>query len=266
MIKRALPVLVMVLFAVGVAYTLLRTGAHEFTDKECADCHATPPVKGNRETLRMTAPIPQLCGRCHGDRTALSHPVEIKPSTATLPGDLPLSWEGKMTCSTCHDIHSEEARRSLRRPVSGAAFCSACHGSGFAAEPGHTASIGRAHLMKYTEDREKSRVDSVSRGCLGCHDGSLGLNDDVQIRSGSWSHGKSLSRYDPQGSHPIGINYRRALLKRGGLRPVERLNPAIKLIDGKVGCPSCHDPFGTEKRKLAVANNRSQLCLECHDK
>ena len=273
MIKRSILALFLLLIVAGAAYTLLRSTAHEFTQAQCPDCHAGTPVKSKRETLRMVASIQYLCGRCHGERDSLSHPVEIYPASVTVPADLPLSWEGKMTCSTCHDIHAghqgfDGAARSLRRQVTGAAFCSACHANGAGArvaDQGHAESLGKAH-MKFDSEATAGSVDRISRACLACHDGSLGTADNVQIRSGSWSHGKALSRFDPQGSHPIGVRYVRAMMKRGGLRPVGLLNRAIKLIDGKVGCASCHDPYSREHNKLVMSNNGSKLCLECHDK
>ena len=268
MIKRPLLILFLLLIAAGAAYTVLRPTAHDFTEGQCADCHAVTPVAGKRETLRMKASIQYLCGRCHGQRDSISHPVEMFPEKTAVPADLPLSWEGKMTCSTCHDIHAGRPgfggeARSLRRQASGAEFCSACHVSGI--ERGHVETLNRAH-MKYTSDAKGGKVDKVTLGCLACHDGSLGTSDDVQIRAGSWKHGTALSRYDPQGSHPVGVRYISAMRKRGGLRPVGMLHPSIKLIDGRVGCASCHDPYSKEPKKLVMSNHGSKLCLECHNK
>lgn len=273
--KKYLLLAVLFLLSGGAAYTLLQNPAHDFSEQQCPDCHATTPVKGKRETLRMKASIEYLCGRCHSRHieNSLSHPVEMAPVTAIPPADLPLSWDGKMTCSTCHDIHasSDESgtlgRKFLRRKATGAEFCSACHvqDAKLAGKNGHSYGMGIAH-MKYSADARGGRIDAVSQMCLSCHDGSLGKSSDVQIKSGSWSHGSSFSPYDPQGSHPIGIRYRSAFTKRGGLRPVGMLDPVIKLIDGKVGCRSCHDPFSKERNHLVMSNSGSRLCLACHDK
>ena len=234
------------------------------------------PVKGKRETLKMKASIRYICGRCHNSHAenSLSHPVEMVPAFAIPPADLPLSWEGQMTCSTCHDIHaSSEASHaqhripSLRRNAIGAELCAACHTDAANAaannKKNHEPAMNFAHV-KYTPDPKGGNIDRLSQMCLSCHDGgSLGGSADVQVRSGSWKHGTSFSGYDPQGSHPIGVKYR-AAMRRGGLRPVSALNQAVKLIDGKVGCASCHNPFSKERYYLVVSSGR--LCLECHDK
>ncbi len=258
----------------GLAYALLTGGGHSFTDQQCLDCHVTTPIKGKRETLTMRAPVRDLCIRCHKRylENALTHPVEMVPSSATVPADMPLSWDGKMTCSTCHDIHasppgvSSSTRAYLRRNAVGAELCSACHGNTAAGSVRnkHSAGLSVAH-MKYTPsaDRSADRIDKLSHMCLTCHDGSLGTEANSQISAGSWKHGSSFSRHDPQGSHPIGMKYR-AAQRRGGFRPAGLLNHAIRLIDGKVGCPSCHDPYSREPYLLVVSN--ATLCTECHIK
>jgi predicted CXXCH cytochrome family protein len=274
--KRKIIFLVLVALAfAGAAYTLLERRGHDFTPDQCADCHATDPVKGKPETLAMKASLTVLCGRCHQTHltNSVSHPTDVVPNQATPPPDLPLSWEGKVNCSTCHDIHAGVLNdapvnaKMLRRDASGVSFCAACHvhdpqtaGSG-----GHIGQVGIAH-MRYSADAVPgSKIDKVSSMCLSCHDGSVGGQSPVQVSSGSWQHGVAMSRYDPQGSHPIGIKYLAAYRRSaGGLRAPASLNPAIKLIDGRVGCPSCHDIYSGEKSRLVVANAR--LCTECHDK
>lgn len=260
-------ILLAFLFA-GIAYTVLMGPGHRFSDDECPQCHAQTPVKGRRDTLRMTAPVSVLCGRCHRTlEDTFTHPVDIVPTRVAVPADLPLSLDGKMTCSTCHDIHAEPdyvfgaARALLRRQTTGQALCAACHsGNGF----GHAEMMGQAH-MKYRAGKEAGlRIDSVSRTCLSCHDGSIAVADTVTV--GMWEHGVPFGRFDPRGSHPIGVDYLRAFAKNRGLRPMGALNPAIKLVNGKVSCISCHDLYSKEPHKLVMSNSGSRLCLACHDR
>ena len=88
--KTYLAVVLLIVFSVCLVYSGLRNNAHDFSDDQCADCHAGTPVKGKRETLRMTASVETLCRRCHKkSEDALSHPVEMAPVSMVLPADLP---------------------------------------------------------------------------------------------------------------------------------------------------------------------------------
>ncbi len=268
MLKKIIGIVICCIVAAFVVHSALKQNGHEFTENQCADCHASTPVKNDRSTLTLVAPVGTLCARCHDSKNDyLSHPVDMSPAHVTLPADLPLSGEGKMTCVTCHNIHAsapsnyEGTWYYLRRDLTGRSFCASCHPGGNVTTAGqksdHTQTMGVAH-MKYTEG-QGGLIDNISMACLSCHDGSLGGRDDVKV--GVFSHG-----YDPQASHPIGVKYRRAVRSKGGLRPIGQLNKKVLLVDGMVGCASCHDPYSTEKKKLVVNNDRAQLCLECHDK
>lgn len=271
--KKHFLVALVLLCVAGAAYTVLQNNGHEFTDQQCAECHADTPVKGQRATLKLTAPQRTLCGRCHQAHldNSISHPSDIVAALAIPPADLPLTYDGKVSCSTCHEIHALSGgmgtahAKLLRRDAIGVEFCSACHvrDPQSVAGGGHIQNVGIAH-MRYSADAKGGKIDKISSMCLGCHDGTVGGSSDVRISSGSWQHGPAMSRYDPQGSHPIGIKYLAAFRRAGGLRAPTSLNPAIKLIEGRVGCPSCHDLYSRERKKLVVANSR--LCTECHDK
>lgn len=251
------------------AYSDASSNGHNFDESRCGDCHAANPEAGVRSTLRMTASVQELCHRCHGQMKKMpSHPVEMKPKWAILPPDFPLDQDGNMTCSTCHDIHRTNipgARHpSLRRQLTGSAFCAMCHIPG-APQDGDTTphdSLDQVH-MKSERGTSKESLDPVSLQCMSCHDGSLSSNGDVKITG---EHGFALSPTNGQGSHPIGIKYKRAMRSQGGLRPPSLLDPAIMLINGKVGCASCHNIYSKEPKLLTMSNRGSALCLSCHDK
>jgi len=263
-----IPVIFLIVITVCLAYSALQNNAHDFTVDQCSDCHAVTPVKGKRETMRMTTSIEMLCRRCHKkNNDPLSHPVEMIPENIMPPADLPLSWEGKMTCATCHDIHAlpqpgvDGGSYYLRRAVTGRAFCDACHSvNPRAQEKGHANDLKMAHT-KYEEGSSGS-IDRVSMTCLSCHDGTMAAKGNV--KAGIFTHGVAISspRYDDKGSHPIGVKYREAMRRGGLLRPKELLNPKIRLISGKVGCASCHDIYS--KLPNMVVLEGDSLCKECH--
>jgi len=219
----------------------------------------------------MVAPIRQLCSRCHWKITEnYSHPVEVIPSGSKIPEDLPLSWNGRMTCSTCHDIHgraeNDRGERTffLRRPARGKKFCMACHEQNpidviAARKNSHKGIIPYAHTAKYVVESPGIGIDPISMECLSCHDGSGGKAVESRIGAGTWKHGEGSA-----GPHPIGVSYSLSRARKGGLKPEKIIDKNLKLFNGMVGCGTCHDPYSKRDKKLVL--KRRDLCVSCHTK
>jgi len=91
-----------------------------------------------------------------------------------------------------------------------------------------------------------AQADKGTRFCLGCHDGSVVPS---VVNAG----------------HPIDIDYLQAqMLSRGKLKNIGLLDPAIKLDNGLVGCPSCHISTSQLQSKVVMPTVGSQLCFGCH--
>lgn len=89
-------------------------------------------------------------------------------------------------------------------------------------------------------------LDPISYQCVSCHDGSIA----------------PATRY----SHPVGIEYPMYSTYISHFVSRGALNRRIILIDGKVGCLSCHNPLNPGRNHLVMSNDRSRLCLSCHMK
>jgi|Deesub1362B_J571_1020462.scaffolds.fasta_scaffold00310_23 predicted CXXCH cytochrome family protein len=239
-------------------------------DGECNRCHLNEPIKEvEGKKMLFVKDIDNLCEDCHQLSRATSHPTGIIPSME-IPKDFSLDWMNRLTCATCHDIHQEKEKNPyqylLRRPIAGRPFCISCHRELPREEKfsEHKLAIGLAHLEpKYYIIDNRTPIDSLSRKCLSCHDGTIGkMANNIIVGAGKWQHGPSIGI-----SHPIGVDYRLAYSQNiEELNPPESLNPAIKFFDGKVGCCSCHNPFSKHPNYLVMSNRGSALCLECHRK
>lgn len=109
-----------------------------------------------------------------------------------------------------------------------------------------------------------SRIDSFSRKCLVCHDGV-----SAPIAEGSYrnSPGEDHSGGQVTGSsHPIGMDYAAYSIGNRSFKDMQTLDRQMVLVDGKVGCLSCHNPLNPRRNHLAVSDARSELCLACHNK
>ncbi len=260
-----------VIGGIPLALGLQRGGLkkHDFTGK-CQICHTQiPPGDAAFEdaALTLAEDVDNLCVRCHDISKRLSHPVGVVPSKP-IALQRYLDRAGKMTCITCHDVHKEdktgetpqELAGFLRGHAAGRTFCSICHneallGAGWR----HTVVVNYAHTPgEFVQNSDGGVLDEHSVECLSCHDGVISKLSGVEIHSGEFKHSVGLS-------HPVGVAYplmspKNDFVDKSGL-PEE-----IKLFQGKVGCLSCHSPYGGGKSLLVVENRRSTLCLACHKK
>ena len=97
-------------------------------DLTCGTCHVVDASGRAAEPAALTARQERLCAGCHakalGPSPASSHPSGIVPARA-LPDAFPLDAEGRLTCSSCHDLHGDAARFLRGGGVD--RTCLACH-------------------------------------------------------------------------------------------------------------------------------------------
>ncbi len=270
--KRAFCLIAIILLAATIVHSSVGV-PHSFKENECTKCHVGNPT-GKKSPLPLTAPQKELCVSCHKNLDATSyHPVGMRPTHIRVPADMPLSKEGHVTCATCHDIHAPDKTplgkpsHFLRRQVSGRQFCAICHvEEDTKAAKGHVEIMQQAHFRsrsRFLAVEKNMRIDPTSLECLACHDGSIGKQ--AFVGSGVWTHNSDFLGFD-SGLHPIGVDYERARVKLGDLRPASEIDKRVKLVQGKVSCVSCHDPYSMLKGRLAIPNYGSKLCFECHMK
>lgn len=89
---------------------------------ECGYCHV---AFDKTAKASLKSPLAELCVQCHPDRKSPNeHKVDIVPSMKVL--ELPLSKDGKITCTTCHDPHEKSGHARLLR-VEPSELCFRCH-------------------------------------------------------------------------------------------------------------------------------------------
>lgn len=71
----------------------------------CLSCHA--PAEEDALGKRLSRPCAPLCATCHDDRET-HHPTGVPVPGLRAP--LLLTGEGKLTCSTCHDVTAPRYR------------------------------------------------------------------------------------------------------------------------------------------------------------
>ncbi|MBI5195632.1 MAG: hypothetical protein HZA10_04875 [Nitrospirae bacterium] len=141
--------------------------------------------------------------------------------------NLPLDSNGRMDCMTCHICKDEVCilRKNTRE------LCTACHDC----TQGMACMIGVVHMGS------SSKIEALVQNCLACHDGVMG-NRNVSV----------------PGDHAVDIFY----IQSKNFKTL--IDKRVIFVDGKVTCISCHNPYSSEKARLAKSNAGSGLCLTCH--
>ncbi len=106
-------------------------GFHDSSDREnCIKCHTRVPgeegVSRQEASLRFKGEIDKICGQCHGDFEH-EHPVTLVVSpTSEGTKFLPLDSEGKIVCTSCHDV-IERIPVHKKKTITGKKLCLSCH-------------------------------------------------------------------------------------------------------------------------------------------
>lgn len=240
-----------------------RPTPHNFAGR-CEECHLTAPAAGQKDIFVLDIDV--LCRRCHDISVKNSHPSRVAvPSGMAVPATFPLDWDGRITCTTCHDPHIKDLAANpdmLRGGMGGRTFCEQCHPALATSSDRHLMMASFAHqgtAKTASAETLGKGLDEVSLACLGCHEGSVGPAAGYSLGGQ-----KGLDFRGTNFSHPIGLNYASAAARDRKLRSPDDLPSFIGLVDGKLGCSSCHSPFSHQPNMLVESNERSALCFECH--
>lgn len=224
-------------------------------NESCGGCHlaGTDTTASNAKTL--VASQEQLCAQCHANALQLSHPSGFTPPPGKIiPAVYPLDWKGDITCSTCHEVHSDLPGK-LRGTATGRDMCIACHDQSFfdKMRDGGVSMLQSGHLLGTPNSQNWQNMDPYSLQCMECH----GENGDVDIDS------SQIMRHGSQ-NHPIGRSYA-AAARSGSYKPELLLSKKILLPNGMVSCVSCHEGYTKNHGKVVISNRGSSLCFECHN-
>ena len=247
---------ILLLCALGAAINLAGTQGHDFTDA-CTDCHTSSEGgEAGPALLKKMSTVARRCSECHRLNPRTSHPVGMVVQ-AGVPEVFPLDESGRMTCLSCHWAHpsDEEGEPEALLRTDATAMCAGCHVQAFdvAEADRHAMAFREAHTKAEAGNRTIGGIHERSLVCLSCH-------EDFTPTDSSSRDGKRWK------SHPIGVSYPAGGGPRGDFRPRNALGTAVRLLDGKVECESCHNLYSKIEPYLVMSNRGSRLCLSCHNK
>lgn len=122
---------------------------HDSRGVACTTCHSVHTPVSAKGQLKKPSQM-EVCASCHRD----------KVSKVDRSGHMPVR-EGKLDCSTCHNIHGSTNVKLLRKGDSINETCTACH-----------AEKRGPFLWEHAPSRE---------GCVTCHDAHGSANDRMLV-------------------------------------------------------------------------------------
>jgi hypothetical protein len=183
-------------------------------------------------------------------------------------------WSQNQICLPCHTPHNAIVKDANGVVVEAPLW-------------NHT--LSTATYTLYVDDNGQNvtgAVDTNSRLCLSCHDGTVAV-DSFGGGAGTQQLTGGLLGTDLSNDHPIGEaavwpNPNPSYMVDPALRNTAGIMPLRKLADGRlaVGCTSCHEPHNRKNTPhMTWVNNSgagttvdgravsgSLLCLNCHKK
>lgn len=202
-------------------------------------------------------------------------------STTTMAGSITTSkhnfsgagWSGGRICIVCHTPHNSNTSVT-DAPLWNHAV---------------TTSTFTMYSRSTIDGTITGQPDGVSRLCLSCHDGTVGVDAFGGATGSIFLTGNPNLGTDLSNDHPISITYNpttatadgalhdptttTVTIGAGGDKTRTGTIDAVMLSSGTVQCSSCHDvhnsftvpgPNGTPLLKVSKAS--SALCLTCHNK
>src|SRR6185295_18495838 len=130
-------------------HALWEGSPHESRDLSCTSCHSVHNYKTEKAQLKAKTQT-EVCATCHRD----------KASKVDRSGHMPLR-EGKMECTSCHNVHGSTSVKLLRKGDSVAELCTSCH-----------ADKRGPFLWEHAPSRD---------GCVTCHDPHGSSNERMLV-------------------------------------------------------------------------------------
>lgn len=192
---------------------------------ECGSCHAVD-VSFDKPLIKLELvddQVVNLCLKCHSDIMNAHHPQRVQ-ITGEIPDYLPVGEGNFIICTTCHNIHQEDASMHFLRSASIGNYksridiCYDCHKENFKSISPH-----------------KSEEEGLS--CLTCHTSAPTSKDTIETVNFVTENIEKMCDFchniDNE-KHPTSVD-----------KTID-LSPTLpRSKDKKVVCITCHDPHGT---------------------
>ena len=263
----------------------------------CIDCHPVHGPAGEGGiwgSIKSEDTSAQLCETCHRTESpgkAMETPhmeKTLAKNSENPPENLVLGDNGRILCTTCHDIHQKvQGQKLLRAPMRDSGLCLGCHSK-------FSGLLDTPHDLRISAPDEQNIRDEIAAESGPC--GSCHLVHITSRASGVWARG-SISRSD-FGSELCTCCHRQGQCAEARI-PQYVDHPEMALVNrinsqqpehmptfdsrgeqsrtGSISCLTCHDPHAApltpEAGRKTSPSHRHMflrpaehqgLCADCH--
>ena len=265
--------------------TLSNTVDIHYSAKYCTECHVAAPREGGHPQLRYGGDFNVLC-RCHYNQTNnYIHPVDRKPSPemiGRIPAQYPLR-QGRIDCSTCHDIVLQCRDNPLERAFlkeqkflrggpyeTQTSICYRCHDV--------------AGYQMYNPHRQlNAQKEPIEEKCLYCHSQ---LPDVKQTRT---EDARLIGQMQPLCTRCHMRTTQQDFHAKHVRKPTREVLDQLKEMEdqhdiilplseeGSITCATCHNPHekgvipdiragakGAGETRRQRLGGTNQMCIKCH--
>lgn len=263
----------------------------------CIDCHPIhgPPRQGGIwESIENADTSAQLCERCHhegapGKAVETPHMEKtIAEDSKILPENLVVSDNGRIMCTTCHDIHQKpQGSKLLRLPREDSSLCLGCHSE-------FSVMLDTRHDLRISAPNESNVYDELaaeSGPCGSCHlvhnntgsksiwarDSMSRSNFGRDLCTCCHQQGRCAEDYIPKYvDHPEVPLTNRTSPQRPGYMPTFDSEGQFSQI-GVISCLTCHEPHAasftpgtmgkitlSSRQKFLRSTQNQGFCSDCH--
>ncbi len=242
-------------------------------DKPCLECHEEIVAR-----KLIHGPVRQGCETCHVQK-GKRHEFEPMTPEERCESCHELSLEEvvhapveKHLCATCHDPHSSDQPKLLRKPEQ--ELCSSCHTDRKGGMKKYTHgpfAVGACQICHASHSSKNANLlrQPGRELCLGCHVQEL-PEDETAVRWHSPAEDDCTLCHSGHGSDTPGIlrspQPELCLKCHRSMRDTIENSPVRHApVAQEGGCGNCHDPHFSTFTSL-LKSDSADLCLTCHNR
>jgi predicted CXXCH cytochrome family protein len=215
-----------------------------YDERKCSECHES------RFSVKMKAPLSQVCFACHEDFLATA---KFKHT----PAD-------NNECSECHNSHGSQFPKLLVKPVT--EICSDCH------EDQKAATAKSAHQPYVNAECAACHSSHVSQFkglltkapgplCADCHEDT---KPSLKVVHQPYENGDCLSCHAPHNA--VNKNLLTKVGKANCLECHDDFTEKAKFKHTVVDdCSACHASHKSAGPKMLIKATAQEMCLDCHE-